>query len=98
MSDYITALTGAGTAMAVGLTSMARALPVRPKGRHRAPRPAVQSVLNEVSLNELLDGGEVECNGFEFCPAEQRTTFHAIRRDGSRRCWTCSCESQGDQR
>jgi len=98
VSEYVTALTGAGTAMAVSLTTVARALPVRPKGRHRAPRPAVQSVLNEASLNELLDGGEVEGNDFAHCPAEQRTTFHAIRRDGSRRCWTCNFDSPGDQR
>jgi hypothetical protein len=55
----------------------------------------VSAVLDEVSLSELLDGGEVEANDFAFCPAEQRTTFHALRVDGSRRCWTCNSESAG---
>jgi hypothetical protein len=58
-----------------------------------AGQPRTSSVLDEVSLAELLDGGEVEENEFARCPAEQRTTFHAIRRDGSRRCWTCAHES-----
>jgi hypothetical protein len=57
------------------------------------PRPRAHSVLDEVSLAELLDGGEVEANEFARCPAEDRTTFHAVRRDGSRRCWTCNAES-----
>ncbi len=56
-------------------------------------RSRVSAVLDEVSLSELLDGGEVEANEFEYCPAEQRTTFHAVRRNGSRRCWTCNCET-----
>ncbi|MEU9558027.1 hypothetical protein [Streptomyces fumanus] len=36
MSQLIAAATGAGVAVAVGLTAVARA--VRPHGRHRAPR------------------------------------------------------------
>ena len=57
------------------------------------PRPRTSSVLDEVSLAELLDGGEVEANEFARCPAEQTTRFHAIRNDGSRRCWTCNQET-----
>ena len=36
MSDYLTALTGAGTAVAVGLTAMARSWTANP-ARHRQP-------------------------------------------------------------
>jgi hypothetical protein len=58
-----------------------------------AGQPRTSAVLDEVSLAELLDGGEVEANDYAYCPAERITRFHAIRRDGSRRCWTCNAES-----
>lgn len=37
MSQYLAALAGAGTTVAVAVTVMARTF--RPTGRHRAPRP-----------------------------------------------------------
>lgn len=37
MTDYLAALAGAGTVIAVAVTVAART--VRPDGRHRAPRP-----------------------------------------------------------
>ena len=92
MSDFTTALTGAGTVTAVALTFFARALPPLPV------RTTVRPVAVEVSLQELLDGPEVEAHDFEYCPAEQRTRFHALRTDGSRRCWTCACESPAGAR
>ncbi|WP_200309140.1 hypothetical protein [Streptomyces adelaidensis] len=55
------------------------------------PKPAVRAVY--VSLDEVLDGPEVEGNDDAWCPAEKRTRFHAVRRDGSARCWTCGTES-----
>jgi hypothetical protein len=88
VSDYLTALTGAGTAVAVGTVMMARSWPAWE--RKPLPKPAVRSVY--VSLDELLDGPEVT-NGDAWCPTEQRTRLHAVRHDGSRRCWTCSTES-----
>ena len=96
MIDRITA--GAASIMGSLIVATAAARwavsPAPARGRHRAPR--VRAVLDEVSLDELLDGGEVEANDFEYCPAEGRTTFHAIRTDGSRRCWTCTCETAAE--
>ena len=58
--------------------------------------PEVSSaVLDESTLRDLLTDGAVEANGFEYCPAEERTTFHALRSDGSRRCWTCQTITPG---
>lgn len=54
MSDYITALTGAGTAVAVGAVMVARSWPVA--GQHRGPR-RVAELLAEAEfapLDELL--------------------------------------------
>lgn len=55
--------------------------------------PALQAVLDEDTLTVLLTDGALESNEFAHCPAEDRTRFHAVRSDGSRRCWTCSCET-----
>lgn len=57
--------------------------------------PVTSSVLDEGTLRDLLTDGDVEANAFEYCPAEERTTFHAIRADGSRRCWTCQTVTAG---
>ena len=58
--------------------------------------PEVSSaVLDESTLRDLLTDGAVEENGFEYCPAEERATFHALRADGSRRCWTCQSVTAG---
>lgn len=82
---------------------------IRGKGLHR-PRPAVllpdepipapaepipTVVLDEDTLSLLLNTGEVLANEFDTCPAEERTTFHALYRDGSRRCWTCGVTTLG---
>jgi ribosomal protein S27AE len=47
------------------------------------------AVLDEDTLETLLDGGDVVANESAPCPACERTTFHAMHRDESRRCWTC---------
>lgn len=60
--------------------------------RKPMPKPEVQGV-DYVTLDELLDRDEVEANDYAWCPTEQRTRFHAIRRDLSRRCWTCAAET-----
>jgi hypothetical protein len=78
-------LGGTITALGVSMVAAARHWP--------ATATPTRAVLDEASLNELLDGGEIEANDFAYCPAEERTTFHAIRSDGSRRCWTCNSES-----
>lgn len=89
MSAFHMAVASTVMGLGVGMTMIGRSWPA--PGRHRAP--SVGTVIDEVSLDELLDGGEVEANDFLFCPAERRTTFHAVRVDGSRRCWTCACET-----
>ncbi|MFD3574734.1 hypothetical protein [Streptomyces sp. NPDC058644] len=52
--------------------------------------------LNEAELDELLRAGDAVANDYAHCPAEERTTFHAIHADGSRRCWTCNAITAGD--
>ncbi|WP_405960758.1 hypothetical protein OG235_27725 [Streptomyces sp. NBC_00024] len=90
MTDELTVAVGSVTAaMLVGSTLVARNWPTWE--RAPLPKPVVRSVY--VSLDELLDGGEVEANDFDWCPEEQRTRFHALRTDGSRRCWTCGVDS-----
>ena len=90
MTDELTVAVGSCTAvMLVGATLVARTWPAWE--RKPLPKPAVRSVY--VSLDELLDRDEVEANDFAWCPTERRTRFHAVRRDRSRRCWTCAAES-----
>lgn len=48
-----------------------------PSGRHRAALPLV-------ALPMDAEPGE-----FATCPAEERSTYHALHADGSRTCWTC---------
>ena len=71
-------------------TLAARAWPVPSYGRHREAGLSYRRTLDEAALQALLTGGYVEANDFALCPDEQRVTFHALRTDGSRRCWTCS--------
>ncbi len=89
MNDEPTAAVGALTAIMLPAgTLVARNWPTW--DRKPLPKPVVRSVY--VSLDELLDGGEVT-NDDAWCRTEQRTRLHAVRRNGSRRCWTCSTES-----
>lgn len=91
MNDELTAAVGALTAIMLPAgTLIARNWPTWE--RKPLPKPVLRDV-DYVSLDELLDGGEVEANDFAWCPDEKRTRFHAIRRDASRRCWTCAAET-----
>lgn len=91
MNDELTAAVGALTALMLPAGAiLARNLPTWE--RSPLPKPPARRV-DYVSLEELLDGDEVEANDFAWCPAEQRRRFHAVRRDSSRRCWTCSAET-----
>jgi hypothetical protein len=63
VSAYIAALTGAGTALAVGLVTIARAWP-QPTGRRRARGPALPAV-------EALEKTAA------LCATEGRVTLHA---------------------
>jgi hypothetical protein len=88
MTNELTVAVGSVTAaLLVGSTLVARNWPAWE--RTPLPKPAVRSVY--VSLDELLDGPDI-VNGDAWCPAEQRTRLHAVRGDGSRRCWTCASE------
>jgi ribosomal protein S27AE len=76
---------------------------VAPNGRHRPRRavllpdepfpapsePVRRGVLTETELAQLLDAEVIVANESADCPACARSTFHAMHRDGSRRCWTC---------
>lgn len=74
MNQDLTALTAAGTAVAVAVTVMARTL--RPSGQHRAPRAMVRPV-------EALDQTEAHC------PVEHRTTLHVRFATGGAMCLAC---------
>ncbi|PWI09744.1 hypothetical protein DIZ27_14505 [Streptomyces sp. NWU339] len=56
-------------------------------GRAPAPESAALAALADA---ELAD--------FAFCPRQQRPTAHAMREDGSRRCWDCGHETHGRTR
>ncbi|MET7436610.1 hypothetical protein ACFYQQ_00980 [Streptomyces sp. NPDC005496] len=60
---------------------------VAPAGRHRpgATQPT-----------PLLRPDDLVANKAAYCPAEQRTTFHGMHRDGSRHCWTCRTNTPGE--
>jgi hypothetical protein len=91
------------------LLRMARQI-VAPTGRHRPRRavllpdvpaapvsePVPHVVLDEDELEQQLADGDVLANEFDLCSGCDRTTFHALYRDGSRRCWTCSTTTPGD--
>jgi len=80
---------------------------VLPTGEHRARRPLLlpdepiptepfeRSVVDEAKLEQLLDADQIVANESADCPECRRTTFHAMNRDGSRRCWTCSTTTPG---
>lgn len=80
---------------------------VAPNGRHR-PRPirllpdepppaptgpVRHGVLDEAELTQLLDAEQIVANESADCPSCLRNTFHAMHRDGSRKCWTCQTET-----
>ena len=54
-----------------------------------AAEPITGTVLDEDTLEVLLDGGDVVANESAPCPTCKRTTYQALHRDGSRCCWTC---------
>ncbi|MGY0023710.1 hypothetical protein ACVHNB_32670 [Streptomyces sp. YJ-C3] len=61
----------------------------RGTGQHRAaPEPTAPV--------PLLRPIEAVANELAPCPAEGRTTLHALNRDGSRTCWTCRTISPGE--
>jgi hypothetical protein len=62
VSQFVAAMTGAGTTVALGLTLIARS--VRPHGRHRKPEPPVL-------LGPALDRTAA------LCRTERRVTVHA---------------------
>lgn len=83
---------------------------VAPNGKHRprravllpdepitpAAEPVQHVVLDETELERLLEDGEAEPIECAHCPCCNRTTAHAMQRNGSRRCWTCGTTTQGE--
>ena len=70
---------------------------VKPDGRHRPHRhaPAAPAAVPLDEPEQRLDNeDQVVANELAPCPACQKTTFHAMYRDGSRRCWTCNTPTE----
>lgn len=73
-----------------------------PSGAAVAPPPA--SLVDDVAVPEGQEGalaariaaGEVDALDYAICPAESRTTPHALHADGSRRCWQCHHTTAGN--
>ncbi|MEH0402935.1 hypothetical protein ACFY7V_03850 [[Kitasatospora] papulosa] len=70
-----------------------------PSGAAVAPPRA--SVVDDVAVQEgalaaRITAGEVDALDYAICPAERRTTPHALRADGSRRCWQCHHTTAGN--
>lgn len=85
MSHYLTALTGAGTTIAVGLTYLARSLtriePASiPSGRHRG-RP--DEAIVPLAETDPVDRFKT------YCPAEGRRTEHVWLHAGGELCVEC---------
>lgn len=80
MSQYLTAMVGAGTSVAISLTALARHLTAieplpRPTGRHRG-KPEAELV----PLAELFRPRESLAKFEAYCPAERRMTLHCETR------------------
>jgi ribosomal protein L37AE/L43A len=81
---------------------------IAPNGKHRPRRPVLlpdepctltvgmRGIRDEGELEQLLDSGDAVANESANCPECKRNTFHAMNRDGSRRCWTCGSVTAGD--
>lgn len=91
MSDYLTALSGAGTTLAVGITMVARSWTVSP-ARHRAPHrlPSESDLIGPPSAYTTVDPNAdtqafgVVRTGFGWCETCQQTTAGVIARNGFR--------------
>jgi hypothetical protein len=88
VSQYLTALTGAGTAIAVGMTIAARSWtriePAEvPTGRHRGKHERLVPLADLMRPTEALDQFEADC------PAEDRPTLHIRLRVGGELCTEC---------
>lgn len=90
MSDYITALTGAGTTVAVGAVMMARSWPT--PGQHRGPRRVAELLADAelVPLEELLTAeGEFTTAYGHAAPVWQHCPGHDVPVDGGWWCPIC---------
>lgn len=92
MSEYLTALTGAGTTVAVGLTILGRSFrgtPVAP-ARHRASGrlPSEETLIGPPSAYTDPEADThvfgVLTTGFGWCPVCGSTTAGVISRNGFR--------------
>lgn len=86
MSQFVTAMTGAGTVVAVGLTMVARAWHV-PAGRHRKPRPAPVHVPLDALLGPTYETphGAACTPRWAYCPRCEEDAPGAVHGDG----WQC---------
>ncbi|MFF1958012.1 hypothetical protein ACFVWX_13600 [Streptomyces sp. NPDC058220] len=66
---------------------------LKPTGHHRAvPAPDMSPLANAIAT------GDAEPGAMAWCPEEERTTYHALHADGSRRCWVCNTETEAGAR
>lgn len=91
MSDYITALTGAGTAIGVGAVMVARSWPA--PNRHRGPRRVAELLAEAefVPLDELLTAEQEFATeyGDMFAPVWRHCPGHDGAPDGGWWCPNC---------
>ncbi|MGW2075062.1 hypothetical protein ACWCPK_42750 [Streptomyces sp. NPDC001953] len=60
----------------------------------RAIRPGRRPALQPFAA---FDAGQADAAEFHHCPAENRVTAHAVRADGTRRCWDCDHTTAGNR-
>ncbi|MGJ5831367.1 hypothetical protein [Streptomyces ossamyceticus] len=90
MSDYITALTGAGTTVAVGAVMMARSWPT--PGQRRGPRRVAELLAEAelVPLDELLSAEREFATEYgNTAPAWQHCPGHDTPADSGWWCPNC---------
>ncbi|MFF0512471.1 hypothetical protein [Streptomyces sp. NPDC004250] len=82
MSQYLAAMTGAGTLVAAGVTLIARSWPAAPTGRHRATRETTEAArLRPVQAQDRINA---------HCAVQDRPTLQLRLTTGGLCCTECS--------
>lgn len=84
MSEYVTALTGAGMTVLLGAVMVARALVPASPARHRAGTARPEQAPRPVDPNADTQAFGVVRTGFGWCDPCARTTSGVITRNGFR--------------
>ncbi|MEU1800816.1 hypothetical protein [Streptomyces sp. NPDC019937] len=99
MTDTISALAVASVVAAAAVLTWAvetrvRALRARPAGTAAEDAAALEEQ-DATEFAALMTTADL-CES-RVCPDEMRVRYHAVRADGSRRCWTCGCETPAEE-